>query len=213
MFELVNPDITSYAEEHSSSEDSVLAALNRETHLKVLKSRMLSGHLQGLFLSMISEMVRPETVLEIGTYTGYGTICLAKGLKKGGVVHTIEVNRELETMIRDYLFKAGLHDRVTLHIGKAEEIIPGLNTMFDIVFIDADKNNYIEYYSLIIDSVKPGGVIIADNVLCDGKVITGNREKETRALDAFNKYVQADKKVTNLLLPFRDGIMIIMKNK
>ena len=163
-------NIEEYILNHSDDEDPILAELNRETNLKILRPRMLSGHLQGKFLEMISKMIHPEKILEIGTYTGYSAICLAKGLRKNGILHTIEINDELEDFITKYLRKAQLHEKVKLHFGDARKIVPELNEHFDLVFIDADKKEYIEYFQIILDFVKPGGFILADNVLWSGKV-------------------------------------------
>ena len=164
-------NIEEYILNHSDEEDPVLAELNRETNLKILRPRMLSGHLQGKILEMISKMINPEKILELGTYTGYSAICLAKGLKDNGILHTVEINDELENFILKYLRKVGLENKVKLHFGDARKIVPEINEQFDLVFIDADKREYLEYYHIIFDFVKPGGFILADNVLWSGKVI------------------------------------------
>jgi caffeoyl-CoA O-methyltransferase len=200
-----------YAEAHTSPETDVLQQLNRETHAKILMPRMLSGHLQGQFLSMISHMVQPKAVLEIGTYTGYSAICLAAGLQVGGVLHTIDINEELEEMVTGFIAKAGLQDKIKNHVGNALEIIPGFTETFDLVFIDADKINYSNYFDLVIDKVRKGGFIMADNVLWSGKVIEEKKDKDTQAIADYNRKLQNDPRVENVLLPIRDGIMIARK--
>ncbi len=205
--------LENYITDHTSAEQEVLRELNRETHVKVLFPRMMSGHLQGKFLQMVSWMIRPGRVLEIGTYTGYSAICLAGGLKEQGVVHTIEINPELEDIILKYVVKAGLSDKIKLHIGDAIDIIPDLDETFDLVFIDADKENYLNYYHLVFDKVREGGFILADNALWDGKVVEEKKryDKETEGIIKFNDFVQNDDRVENVLLPVRDGIMIVRK--
>lgn len=211
--EFIDEKIEAYALTHSQPESEVLKKLNRETHLKVLQPRMLSGHLQGTFLSMISKMIKPRQILEIGTYTGYSAICLAQGLQPGGKLHTIDNNEQLEKMTRLFFEQAGLKDKINYYIGDALTVIPTLKEQFDIVFIDADKKNYINYYDLIFDQVKPGGYIIADNVLWSGKVLDlqKNNDQDTMLIDAFNKKVHEDTRVEHQLLPIRDGLMIARK--
>lgn len=213
MFTMINPDYEEYALNHTSDELEVLKKLNRETNLKMVQPRMLSGHLQGKLLEMISYMIKPEKILEIGTYTAYSAIALAQGLPSDGELHTIDINEELETIVNDYISKSGLENKIIFYLGDALEIIPKLDIIFDLVFIDADKENYINYYNLIIDKVKKGGFIIADNVLWSGKVLTqaNQNDKDTLNLQAFNNFVNSDNRVENLLLPFRDGLMIMMK--
>ena len=208
-----DPEINKYAEDFSTDESPVLKKLNRETNAKILFPRMLSGKIQGNFLKMISRMIKPERILEIGTFTGYSAICLAEGLAKKGILHTIEINLELEDMIRRYLSEAGITEKVNLHIGNALKIIPEINELFDLVFIDADKENYLNYYKLVFDKVNTGGFILADNVLWDGKVLkkTPPFDKETIGIIEFNEFIQNDKRVENLILPFRDGLQIIRK--
>jgi len=210
---MIDSNIFQYAEEHSSNEPDVLKKLFRETHVKVLFPRMLSGNMQGNLLRMISCMIQPKRILEIGSYTGYSAICLSEGLIEEGILHTIEINPELEEMIKKYFDEAGVCEKTHLHIGNALEIIPKLNEEFDLVFIDADKENYLNYYHLVIDKVRKGGFIIADNVLWDGKVIkeTIKTDIETNAIKEFNNYIQNDTRVENFLLPFRDGLMVIKK--
>lgn len=206
------PAIEQYVQNHSSEEMQVLQELSRETQAKVLRPRMLSGHIQGLFLQMISKLIRPERILEIGTYTGYSAICLAQGLNENGLLHTIDVNDELESIIRKYVDKAGLANKISLHIGNALSIIPTLKETWDLVFIDADKENYLNYYHLVFNQVKPGGWIIADNVLWSGKVVDDNEDDiETQAIRQFNEFIHADERVEHLLLPLRDGLMMIRK--
>lgn len=212
--EFIDENLAAYAEDHTSAEPSLLQELNRETHAKVLMPRMLSGHIQGRFLSMISKMVQPREILEIGTYTGYSALCLAEGLADGGVLNTIDINEELEDMIRDYINRSGLSENIRFHVGNAMDIIPKLPSFFDLVFIDADKENYGNYYEMAIDRMRPGGFLIADNVLWSGRVLNEKdllNDQETKALHAFNEKVQADDRVENILLPIRDGLMVIRK--
>lgn len=211
--EFIDQKLDDYVCAHTSPENSVLAGLNRDTHVNVLQPRMLSGHFQGRILSMLSKMIRPERILEIGTYTGYSALCLAEGLTETGKLITIDVNPQLEDFVRNHLAKSELENKIDFRIANAVELIPQLDEQFDIVFIDADKMNYINYYRLVFDKVKSGGYILADNVLWSGKV-TGNYEKldkDTRLLMDFNKMVQEDERVENVLLPIRDGIMIARK--
>ena len=211
----LDPKIEDYVATHSSEESEILKQLNRETHLKALHPRMLSGHLQGRLLSMFSNMVKPEKILEIGTYTGYATICLAEGLSENGIIHTIEKNIELENFASKYFAKTGIQNKVKFHLANALDIIPKLDETFDLVFIDADKENYSKYFQLIIDKVKPGGLIIADNVLWGGKVIENvpDKDKETLGIVEFNELVNNDERVENLMLPFRDGLMLMRKKQ
>ena len=202
-----------YCEAHTTTQDPVLYELERETHLKTLAPQMISGHLQGQLLTMLSQMIQPKTILEIGTFTGYATICLAKGLASNGTIHTIEANLELAYIINKYLAKANITDRVQLHLGDALQIIPNLPDQFDLVFIDAGKLDYEAFYDLAIDRVNPGGLIIADNVLWSGKVVFNDKEKTTQVLKAFNQKIQLDERVTNILLPIRDGMMVVRKHK
>jgi caffeoyl-CoA O-methyltransferase len=211
--DIINPDIQQYAERQTTPEGPVLKELNRFTHANVLMPRMLSGHLQGRLLSMISHMIRPRAILEIGTYTGYSALCLAEGLADGGKLVTIDINEELEGQVRAYFAKAGFQERIELLIGNAQQIIPSLDLKFDLVFIDADKENYGRYFDLVIDKLNLNGFILADNVLWSGKVVKPNPDKDTRAIDDFNKKVQADPRVENVLLPVRDGIMLIRRVK
>lgn len=205
--------IDKYIKEHSSPEDDILNELDRETHLKVLRSRMLSGRLQGQILSFISNMIKPENILEIGTFTGYSALCLAKGLTGDGKLHTIEIDDELESFAAKYFEKAGKTTSIIQHIGDAREIIPKLDCNFDLVFIDADKREYCEYYDLVFNKIPVGGFLLADNVLWDGKVIDPEaaNEDQTIGILEFNKKIQNDTRVINVILPVRDGIMLVQK--
>ncbi|MFM9840253.1 MAG: O-methyltransferase [Cyclobacteriaceae bacterium] len=204
-------DIENYAKAHTSTESDLLKKIDRETHAEVLMPRMVSGHLQGRFLSMISHMIKPNSILEIGTYTGYSAICLAEGLTPNGKLATIDINEELETRVRGYFKEGGLEKRIDYHIGDAAQIIPTLNFNFDLVFIDADKENYGLYYDLVFDKVPVGGFILADNVLWSGKVVQTKIDKDTKAIKEFNQKVNQDVRVKTMLLPLRDGIMIVQK--
>ncbi len=211
--EFLDENLDKYVCDHSSQESELLQELNRETYAKVLRPRMLSGHLQGRVLSMLSQMIRPKRILEIGTYTGYSAICLAEGLVENGRLHTIDINEELQSMIKSYLEKAKLTDQVELHIGIALEIIPTLEEDWDMVFIDADKENYSKYYELILPKLRSGAYIIADNVLWSGKVIEdyNGLDEETKALVDYSNMVMNDDRVDNVLFPIRDGLMIARK--
>lgn len=209
--ELISDKINEYIENNSSPEDAVLAKLNRETYLKVQMPQMLSGNIQGKFLEMISQMLQPKRILEIGTFTGYSGICLAKGLPKDGVLHTIDVNEELGELVSKYVAEASLESKIVLHHGNATQIIPTLNETFDLVFIDADKQNYCNYFDLVADKVRSGGFIVADNVLWSGKVAEEKHDKDTAALHAYNQKVLNDSRVENFILPLRDGLNIARK--
>ena len=213
--------IHEYAESHSTEEPEILRKLNRETHLTQVYPQMLSGHLQGLMLRMIVGMLNPKRILEIGTFTGYSALAMALGWDLDAesiadadfMLHTIEANPELESGIRKYIQEAGLENRITLHIGEAASVIPQLKEVWDMVFIDADKPNYLNYYQMVFPRVRSGGFILADNVLWDGKVLNDpeKMDKDTRGIVAFNEYVQKDRRVENLLLPIRDGLMLVKK--
>ena len=212
--EFIDPELDQYVHDHCAVESELLNALNRETYLKVLQPRMLSGHVQGRILSMYSKLIQPNCILEIGTYTGYSALCLAEGLAEGGTLHTIEKNEELQPIISRYVGRAGLEDKINLHIGDALPIIESMDATFDLVFIDADKTNYLNYYEAVLPKMKVGGCIIADNVLWSGKVLVElelKNDPDTAALDKFNKAVMADERVDNVLLPVRDGLMLIRK--
>ena len=206
-------EIDNFVTKNTEDEPNLLNELNHETWEKVLIPRMLSGHLQGRVLSMLSHMINPKNILEIGTYTGYSAICMAEGLKKGGKIHTVDINEELESIVKKYINKAELQDTIINHIGNAMEIIPTLSDTFDIVFIDADKTNYANYYDLIFNQVNKGGYIIADNVLWSGKVANNNKnqDSDTQALIAYSKKIHNDDRVQNVLFPIRDGLMIARK--
>lgn len=209
--EILNPEIQRYCEDHTSGEPLLLAKVNRDTHAEVLMPRMLSGQVQGRFLSMISHMIQPKNILEVGTYTGYSALCLVEGLAQGGKLITIDKNEELEGRVRGYFRQAGVENQIDFRIGDAREIIPTIDQLFDLVFIDADKESYSLYFDLVLDKVKTGGFIVADNVLWSGKVVEPKPDKDTRAIMAFNEKVQQDPRVENLLLPLRDGLMVMRK--
>lgn len=204
--------IEEYLEQHTTPMDEVLAELYRETHLHAMNPRMASGPVQGRFLQFICHLMHPKKVLEIGTFTGFSTICMARGMAHDGLLTTIEANEEYEGMIRKYLVKAGVSDRVQLIIGDAKTVIPTLEGGFDLVFIDADKVSYPMYYDLVMDKLNPGGIVLADNVLWEGKVLhTDTKERDTQAIRMFNDKVQNDPRVENVLLPLRDGLMMVRK--
>ena len=206
-------DLEKYISDHSTPEDKVLEELYRQTHLYVVNPNMISGHLQGRLLEMLSHMINPSLILEIGTYTGYSAICLARGLKSGGQLHTIEINDELSEMSTRYFALAGVADMVTLHTGRAQDIIPSLDCTFDLVFIDGDKREYCEYYDIAYNKVRKGGFIIADNVFWGGKVRSqeAQNDPQTKGVVKFNEKVRNDQRVEKIVLPLRDGLMIIRK--
>jgi caffeoyl-CoA O-methyltransferase len=208
---MIDFHIQQYSEAHTSQPSDILQKIDRDTHANVLMPRMLSGHLQGRFLSMISHMIKPDAILEIGTYTGYSAICLCEGLSSHGKLITIDLNEELENRVRDSFEKANLASKIDYRIGDARQLIPTLHQLFDLVFIDADKENYSLYFDLVIDKTKSGGYILADNVLWSGKVVQPKPDKDTRALLAFNTKIQSDPRVENILLPIRDGLMLMRK--
>ncbi len=199
-----------YVENHSEDEPQLLAELNKETYQKILLPRMLSGQYQGRILSMLSKLISPKAILEIGTYTGYATLCLCEGLKKDGVVHTIDVNEELFDFQRKYFDKSDWGKQIHQHLGKAIDIIPTLNQNFDLVFIDADKENYLNYFEQVIDKMSTGGVIISDNVLWSGKVLEEAKSNDisTKTLQEYNHFLKNDERVETLVLPIRDGLTI-----
>ena len=204
--------LTEYIERHSSPEDPLLAELNRQTHLRCLMPQMVSGHQQGLFLELISRLMQPRCILEVGTFTGYSALCLAKGLAEGGLLHTIDINAELEPIVDEFFTKSGRADQLRTYWGAAAEIIPGIEGHFDLVFLDADKENYSLYYDLVIDRLRPGGLILADNVLWSGKVTDSiQQDTETVALRAFSQKVADDPRVQQLILSLRDGLSMIRK--
>jgi len=204
--------INQYIFDHSTPEDPLLEDLYRQTHLKFLNPNMSSGHLLGRTLEMISKMIRPSFVLEIGTFTGYSTICLARGLAPGGRLYTIELNDEITSFSRSYFTKAGLSDKIVQLTGRAQQIVPEINLMFDLVFIDGDKREYIEYFDLVRDRVPAGGFILADNVLWGGKVLQNDStDAQTRGIIEFNSRIRKEPGFENLILPLRDGLMLIRK--
>lgn len=205
-----NP-VFEYCSAHTTPVGPLLGELQRQTHLRTLYPQMLSGPYQGMLLQFISRMIRPERVLEIGTFTGYSAICLAQGLSETGVLHTIESDDELVPLIGQYLDKAGLKENVVLHIGDAADIVPTLDETFDLVFLDAGKLDYLHHYELVLPKIRPGGFLLADNVLWDGQVLRDKKDATAQALHDFNEFIQADERVDNLLLPLRDGLMLIRK--
>ena len=208
-----NDELEQYILEHIDEEPALLQALYRDAHVNLLRPRMLSGHLQGRILKMFCRMLQPRFILEIGTYTAYATLCLAEGASKEAEIHTIEVNDELEDFIRKYLHKTKLKEKIHLHLGDAMEIIPQLDCVFDLVFIDANKRNYIEYYDVIFPKVRPGGLIIADNTLWSGKVLdeVHQNDRQTIGIQDFNDYIKQDERVEKIILPLRDGLTLIWK--
>lgn len=208
--EFISEELDSYVVAHTQPEPELLQKLNRETWSKVLQPRMLSGHYQGRVLSMISKLVNPETILEIGTYTGYSALCLMEGIQKNGTLHTIDHNEELFSLQRKYFDLSGYGEQMIQHVGEALEIIPGLDATFDLVFIDADKENYSRYFELVVPKIKSGGVILSDNVLWSGKVLEQPKKDDvdTPALIAYNQLINNDPRVESVLLPIRDGLTI-----
>ena len=206
----LSEELENYAAQHTENEPLLLQELNKRTHLNVLQPRMISGHFQGRFLSLLSKMVQPRTILEIGTYTGYATLCLAEGLHPEGVLHTIDIKEELTDLQREFFDRSGYGSRIVQHLGKAADIIPSLDTTFDLVFIDADKQNYAHYFDLVIEKMNRGGIILSDNVLWSGKVVeeVKHNDKHTQALMAYNQKIKDDPRVETVLLPIRDGITL-----
>lgn len=206
----ISDKLEQYVADHSQLEPELLAKLSKETHQKVLQPRMLSGHFQGRVLSMLSKIINPKHILEIGTYTGYAALCLAEGLQKGGTLDTIDINEELEEIQQKYFELSEYSDQIFQHIGDAIEIIPTLNKTFDLVFIDADKENYINYFHLIVPMMNKGGIILSDNVLWSGKVLqeVKHNDKTTPILLEYNKIINEDPRVETVLLPIRDGLTV-----
>jgi caffeoyl-CoA O-methyltransferase len=205
-------DLQDYLDGHCEPEPLALQAINRETYLKVLKPHMLSGHYQGRLLSFLSKMMRPKRILEVGTFTGYATICLAEGLTEDGIIHTIEVNRELEEMLYSHFKSTNVENKIKLHFGEAEAIIPEIQEdNFDMVFIDADKKNNYTYFQLVFNKVRQGGLIIIDNVLWKGKVYGADNDADTTIIRKLNDQVAADTRVEKIILPVRDGLLVIRK--
>ena len=206
----LSPILESYIANSSEDEPELLQELTRETHLKVIQPRMITGHFQGRVLSMLSKIINPKYILEIGTYTGYSALCLAEGLQSEGELHTIEVNEELQEMQRRYFDKSGLGSQIKQHIGDALDIVPSLNQTFDLVFIDAQKVNYDAYFEAVIKKTKPGSIILSDNVLWSGKVVepVQKSDKATAALLKYNQKLKEDPRVETVLLPIRDGLTL-----
>jgi caffeoyl-CoA O-methyltransferase len=205
-------DLQTYLDNHCDEEPGELQNINRETYLKVLRPHMLSGHYQGRVLSFFSKLMQPKLILEIGTFTGYATICLAEGLVEDGIIHTIEVNRELEEMLNSHFASTNVGKKIKLHFGEAEQIIGDMPyTGFDIVFIDADKKNNYTYFQLVFEKVRSGGLIIIDNVLWKGKVYGEENDADTQVIRKLNDLVTADERVEKLILPVRDGLLVIRK--
>ena len=210
--EILPDDLQTYLDTHCEAEPEVLQFINRETYLKVLKPNMLSGHYQGRVLSMLSKMIQPKLILEIGTFTGYATICLAEGLTEDGIIHTIEVNREMEEMLNSHFKLTNVEKKIKLHFGAAADIIGDFEGQsLDLVFIDADKKNNLLYFELIFDKVRSGGLIIIDNVLWKGKVYGSEKDADTESFRKLNDQIAVDMRVEKLILPVRDGLLIIRK--
>jgi predicted O-methyltransferase YrrM len=209
----LNPELEKYILDHIDSEGEILYELNRLTHLKVIHPRMISGHLQGKILRMICAMINPHCILEIGTFTGYSAICMAQGMSPDGHIHTIEINDELIDVPRQFFAKSGLTDKITLHIGDARTIIPSIPDNFDLVFIDGEKSEYLDYYQIVFDKVKKGGFILADNILWSGKVLKEEESNDyfTKGIKMFNNFIAGDNRVEKVILPIRDGLMILRK--
>lgn len=206
----ISQELEDYAAFHSENEPELLQQLNRETHLKTLKPRMLSGHFQGRVLSMISKLTRPKNILEVGTFTGYATLCLAEGIQEEGLIDTIDINEELIDFQRKYFDLSEWGERIIQHVGSALDIIPTLDRAYDLVFIDADKRNYANYFELLLPKMNPGGIILSDNVLWSGKVLDPIKpnDKSTISIDAYNKLLKEDPRVETVLLPIRDGLTV-----
>lgn len=208
----MNKSLLEYAERYSDAENDLLKEIVRETNIRICNPRMLSGHLQGRILAMLSHMIKPQYILEIGTYTGYSALCLAEGLQEDGFIHTIEINDEVEDFIRTYFNRSKFSKNIVLHIGDARQIIPTLNIVFDLVYIDGDKREYIEYLQLVVDKVKTGGFIIADNVFWNAKVVDESQQDDyTKTIRKFNQIVLENQQLEKVIIPFRDGLTIIRK--
>ena len=210
----MDSNLEKYILNHISEEDKVLKKLARDTNVNIYHPRQVSGHLQGKILEMLSKMIKPNLILELGTFTGYSAICLAKGLSEKGELHTIEINDELEGFINRYIKLSGFDSKINLHIGDAINIIPAIDMQFDMVFIDANKSKYLEYYKLVFDKVRVGGYIIADNVIWDGKILDNEIKSNdyfTKGIIEFNEFIKNDKRVEKVIFPIRDGMMVIRK--
>ena len=206
----LSPLLENYIQNHSQEEPKLLQQLTRETHLKVVRPRMLTGHFQGRVLSMLSKIIRPKNILEIGTYTGYSALCLAEGLQKEGQLHTIDINEELQAIQRTYFEKSDYRNQIVQHVGDAKKIIPDLEFTFDLVFIDAEKKEYDDYFELALTKTKSGSIILSDNVLWSGKVVepVEKKDKTTPILLDYNRKLKEDKRVETVLLPIRDGLTL-----
>jgi caffeoyl-CoA O-methyltransferase len=206
----ISQELENYIEQHSEKEPELLAALNKETYQKVLLPRMLSGHFQGRVLSMLSKLIRPVNILEIGTYTGYSALCLCEGMQENGILHTIDIKEELVDFQRKHFDKSPWGNQIVQHLGEALDIIPTLDTKFDLVFIDADKENYINYFELIVPKMNKGGIILSDNVLWSGKVLEPLQKNDlsTKILLEYNQLLKNDPRVETVLLPIRDGLTV-----
>ena len=211
--EFIPQKISDYSNLFSEKESDLLQKISRETHLKMINPRMLSGHIQGRFLSMISKMIKPINIIEVGTFTGYSTLCLAEGLKKNGKMHTIDINEEYAEFAKKYFIMSDYKKKINQYVGDATKIIPKIKYNFQLAFIDADKTNYSKYYDLIFKKLDINGYIIADNVLWSGKVTENRKDKETNSIHNFNNIVMNDNRIENILLPIRDGLMICRKIK
>lgn len=210
--DLLSDELTSYLENSCDPENDLLKQINRETHLKVSMARMISGHYQGRLLSMLSKMINPKRILEVGTFTGYATLCLAEGLQENGIIYTIDINAELEGMARSNFKKSEFDAKINYQIGDAKQIIPTINETFDLVFIDADKKNNATYYEMILDRIRSGGLILVDNVLWSGKVLDQEKtDQKTTFITNFNEMLSSDQRVEKLILPVRDGLFMARK--
>ncbi len=209
--EILNETIQAYLDQHCEKEPELLRHINRQTHLKVPMPRMLSGHFQGRLLSLLSKMIRPKRILEIGTFTGYATLCLAEGLVPEGIIHTIDINEEIEDLVNQHFKQSPFKDKIKYHVGNALDIIPRIAEKFDLVFIDADKKNNGTYYDLVFDMVTPGGIILIDNVLWSGKVLTELKDSDSNSIRNFNEKVTKDQRTEKLIFPIRDGLFIVRK--
>jgi len=209
--EFISKKLDDYICAHTSEEPKLLYELNRETHLNVLQPRMLSGHFQGRVLSMLSKMIQPKDILEIGTYTGYSSLCFAEGLAEGGHIITIDKNEELEDLVHDFVSRSEYKDQIKCMVGDAMKIVPQLKRSFDLVFIDADKGNYLNYYSMVMNKIRKGGYIIIDNVLWSGKVLdkVQDNDEDTKVLIELNKTIHEDSRVEEVMLPIRDGLFVV----
>lgn len=206
----ISQELEDYIEQHSQDEPALLAALNKETYQKILLPRMLSGHFQGRVLSMLSKLIRPKNILEIGTYTGYSALCLCEGMQENGILHTIDIKEELVDFQRKYFNKSPWGNQIVQHLGEAVTIIPNLDIQFDLVFIDADKENYLNYFEMIIPKMNKGGIILSDNVLWSGKVVEPLQPNDisTKILVEYNELLKNDSRVETVLLPIRDGLTV-----